>query len=370
MKKLLSSLLWIIISVNLFAYSQNIQISLLTQDEGDELYAYFGHTAIRVKDDSLFIDKVYNYGTFDFNTPGFYSKFIKGDLNYCLSIDDFEYFVYFSNLTNRTIREQVLILEYDEKVNIVNLLETCYYSEARYYRYDFLENNCATKIRDILYDGTDGRIDFSKSKFEGKTFRQLLHPFVGKNYWSDLGINLVMGKASDREAKPEDYMFLPIYIHDFLQDSDFAIDSYVLLDASPAKKDGFNSSYLHPWIIVFVLLVLSIIRKSRKAIYYIVLSVFGLLGLFILALGIYSLHPSLGYNLNVLWTIPALILIIVRKGRLSHIIRFVYLSIIILLFANWFWLPQELTFSLIPWMLLLVISLVLNTDFKVVFKKI
>ena len=57
--------------------SQNAVVSLITQDEGDELYAYFGHTALRIKDDSLGIDLAFNYGTFDFSTPNFYTKFAK-----------------------------------------------------------------------------------------------------------------------------------------------------------------------------------------------------------------------------------------------------------------------------------------------------
>ena len=145
MKKIASNiLLLILISANTFALSRDAQVSLLTQDAGDELYAYFGHTAIRIKDDSLHIDRVYNYGTFNFNTPNFYLKFIHGDLDYCLSIDDFDYFVYVSSETKRTIHEQVLNLTYEEKVKMANLLETCYTTSARYYRYDFLKNNCAS----------------------------------------------------------------------------------------------------------------------------------------------------------------------------------------------------------------------------------
>jgi hypothetical protein len=55
-----------------------------------------------------------------------------------------------SKVNKRTIREQVLDLSFEEKHEIVMLLETCYNTSARYYRYDFLDNNCATKIRDIF----------------------------------------------------------------------------------------------------------------------------------------------------------------------------------------------------------------------------
>jgi len=61
--------------------SENAQISLITGEPGKELYTAWGHSAIRVYDPTKGIDFVYNYGTFDFNAPGFYQKFLRGKLN-------------------------------------------------------------------------------------------------------------------------------------------------------------------------------------------------------------------------------------------------------------------------------------------------
>ena len=47
--------------------SKDAYVSVLTIMPGAPLYSAFGHTAIRVRDDSLGIDAVYNYGTFDFD---------------------------------------------------------------------------------------------------------------------------------------------------------------------------------------------------------------------------------------------------------------------------------------------------------------
>lgn len=344
------------------ALSHDVRISLITQDLGDEMYAYFGHTAIRVKDDSLDVDQVYNYGTFDFGTPNFYIRFIKGDLDYCLSIDDYDYFEYFSNESKRTIHEQILNLSYKEKVKMVLLLETCYNTSARYYRYDFLKNNCSTKIRDIIEDATDNRIDFGTADFHGKTFRQLLEPLVSRNYWIEFGINFLMGRETDKLAKPEDYMFLPIYIHDFLDNPKYANKSEVILDASPEKKSGFDFSYLAPWLIVLLLSALSLWKKSQKIVLYFVCVVFSLFGLLILSLGIYSLHPALGNNMNILWTIPALLILIVRNAKIGKFIRYAYLAVFALIFINWFWFPQEMSTTFIPWMLCM--SFLLIVDLK------
>src|SRR5689334_4761343 len=53
--------------------SCQLQISLLTCSPGEELYSTFGHSALRVKDSATKTDIIYNYGTFDFDDPDFYS---------------------------------------------------------------------------------------------------------------------------------------------------------------------------------------------------------------------------------------------------------------------------------------------------------
>ena len=49
--------------------SDKAEISVLTCSPGKELYSLFGHTAIRVHDPEQDLDVVFNYGTFDFDTP-------------------------------------------------------------------------------------------------------------------------------------------------------------------------------------------------------------------------------------------------------------------------------------------------------------
>ncbi len=72
--------------VDLPRLSDRATISLVTYSPGDELYTAFGHSSIRVRDDAQEIDRLYNYGTFDFETEAFYLKFVRGDLLYQLSV--------------------------------------------------------------------------------------------------------------------------------------------------------------------------------------------------------------------------------------------------------------------------------------------
>ncbi len=71
----------------------HVRISLLTCAPGAELYSTFGHTALRIQDSARGTDLIYNYGTFDFDDPHFYTKFVRGKLDYSLSVDQYPDFM-------------------------------------------------------------------------------------------------------------------------------------------------------------------------------------------------------------------------------------------------------------------------------------
>ena len=71
----------------------NTQISLLTCDPGSEIYSLFGHSAVRVKNEVKDFDVVFNYGTFDFQTPNFTLKFMRGKLPYRLAVASYGSFL-------------------------------------------------------------------------------------------------------------------------------------------------------------------------------------------------------------------------------------------------------------------------------------
>ncbi|MBT8320736.1 MAG: DUF4105 domain-containing protein, partial [Eudoraea sp.] len=142
--------------------SESAQISVLTCGSGQELYTAFGHSAFRVQDPVKDIDVVYNYGTFDFQAPNFYTNFAKGKLIYTLSRQRFENFLYDYELEKRWVKEQILDLDQDQKNDLIIFLENNYRPENRDYRYDFLFDNCSTKMPDILGQILENQIKFGE----------------------------------------------------------------------------------------------------------------------------------------------------------------------------------------------------------------
>ena len=152
--------------------SSQYRISLLTCTPGEELYSTFGHSAVRVLDTGSGTDLVYNYGTFNFDEPGFYMKFIRGKLLYYLSVSDFGSFRNEYRESNRGITEQVLNLDQEQEKEIISLLENNMLPQNRAYKYDFLYDNCTTRLRDLVEKISDSSVKLSshhksRNKFQG-----------------------------------------------------------------------------------------------------------------------------------------------------------------------------------------------------------
>ncbi|NNF33644.1 MAG: DUF4105 domain-containing protein [Saprospiraceae bacterium] len=294
----------------------DIKISLLTCDPGDQLYSTFGHSAVRVFNERTGIDVVYNYGTFDTDTPGFYTKFLRGKLPYRLSKATYAAFLYEYNFYKRGVKELVLNLSTREEVQMIEFLETNYLPENRSYPYDFFFDNCATRIRDIIPE-INPNVEW-QSVSEEITFRQMLHQFLPGMPWSEFGIDLIIGSVADREASDKDQMFLPGYLHDHFEaatlseDANLIKESYRVLTFEEEAKERMKSKWFTPHIIFGLLILLEIFilffikRKSKAIQWYNRLFFFsiGLASLLMLGLWFLTDHQATGNNWNILWASP------------------------------------------------------------------
>ena len=124
------------------ANQNDLQISVLTCAPGDQVETIYGHNAIRVVDLQAQTDIVYNWGTFDFDTPGFLIKFLRGKLPYTLATADFYRFLGEYQYYQRGVSEQVLLLDSLQKIKVLNAIATNMLPENREYKYDFFMDNC------------------------------------------------------------------------------------------------------------------------------------------------------------------------------------------------------------------------------------
>ncbi len=190
--------------------SPQAKVSVLTMGPGQELYTSFGHTALWIEDPATGLDNVYNYGTFDFRTEGFYWKFIRGSLPYQLSVYPFRYTIAEAQTDNRWLTEQVLNLTPAQKQRLFDLLEINYRPENRQYFYKFFFDNCSTRPRDAIRAVVGDPFPWPDlPELGGKSFRQWMNDHLDHQPWARLGMNIGIGRPSDAEATREQAMYLP-----------------------------------------------------------------------------------------------------------------------------------------------------------------
>jgi hypothetical protein len=344
--------------------TNSAQVSLLTVGRADhEIYQNFGHTAIRVRDTTLGWDLVYNYGTFDFNEPDFLYKFIKGKLLYFESIDNFVDFEQMYREENRWIREQTLNLSQAQKQLIFERLTINAREENKYYKYDFLFDNCSTRPRNVIFS-LFKNIHYPKEADDNASYRQLIDRNV-PNEWLDFGMDLLIGLPTDKKAK-YGRTFLP---EELMQLCDSAmVDGKRLVARNDLILDTIPEYTAHNWmtpgvvfwllfIVLFLLQVKFSVFTKYKFIPIIYFTILGLLGWLLVFMWFGTDHLSTKWNLNILWTMPLsfpFFLFAFKKEIPKLLFGFIkfYRVLLIILLIGWSLNPQTYHAAVIPLILI------------------
>ena len=318
---LLGALLMLLVSyTGLYAQtnlSREARISVITCGPGTELYSNFGHSAFRVHDPLNGLDNIYNYGTFDFNAPNFYLNFVKGKLQYQLSVSTIDWFLRSYYHERRWVKAQVLNLNPGEVQELFNFLENNAKPENKDYLYDFFYDNCATKIETVLTEVLGEKALFGTGHIKtNKSHRTLIGDYTQQSKWGQFGIDLALGSVIDKPAGKKAYGFLPDYIyesfkHARIQREDKAVPMVaktrdILQFDSPEKKAGLLTSPLcilsciAAWLTFISYRDLRNNKRSRwvdTGLYLLT----GLLGLILLFLWFATDHTATRNNANLLW---------------------------------------------------------------------
>lgn len=372
----------LILLAGLFASAQKVnlsdeaEISILTLGPyQEELYSAFGHSAIHLYDPVRKIDWVYNYGVFDFDQDNFYWNFARGKMLYQLGLSKGKSFIYHYRQQNRYIIEQTLNLNHQEKQQLINFLAVNYQPENREYYYNYVYDNCATKMRDVLEETFPGRITFNYDYVEEKkTIRNLMDDYLKYQPWGDWIIDIGLGLQIDKVATADEYMFLPDYIQKTFETATIQSDSLGSVPLvsetkqlyTPKPEEHKNSMFtpFNAFVIFFFVVGFFTNRDFKRAkrtkwIDPVVFTLAGLLGWWVVFLWVGTVHLSQN-NLNILWAIPLHIpfAYLINVKRLQPFLKkyFLIISIwyVVLIFI-WSFLPQPLHMALIPLILMMIL---------------
>jgi len=373
-KKLIAFLLVIVsFSVNAqLKLTTESKISILTIGPGTSLNDAFGHSAIRIKDPVYKFDIVFDYGRYDFETENFYLKFAQGKLDYEINQSDFEVFMRYYQYNNRSVKEQLLNLNTEQKTAFYYLLKEAIKPENKSYPYDFFYNNCATKIKDDIETILNNQLAYyPKTTFKQFSFRNLIRSDLNQNSWGSFGIDIALGSKIDQIASVEEHMFLPKYLHQLLENARLKTDdsrlvsiSKTLYPSDAITKTNFFSSPL--FILGALTLIMLFITykdyKNNTRSKWLDMGLFaftGVVGVLLLLLWFATDHQATAYNYNLLWAFALNILFIpsISKSKLNKR-GLSYLKFLVLLMSlmglHWITGVQSFAIALIPLLIAII----------------
>lgn len=290
-----------------------IQISLLTCSPGKEVWAQYGHTAIRYYDKESGEDLAINYGIFSLDQTYFIPRFVLGMTDYRMGVQPMDMFLAQYSYEGRGVVEQVLNLSAEDKEVIYKALQENMKPENVVYRYNYFFDNCTTRARDMLVNHLHGKVVYPPAE-EDATFRSMIHKWNNKYEWSQFGEDLLLGVNADRKTTKSEQQFLPENLR-----SDFDKARYngkplvketnVLLDAeTEVVEPVFPLSPLSVALIFAVIsLVMMLFSYRRQQVYWAwdlaLMLTSGLMGIIFFVM-IFSQHPCVSLNFILLFFNP------------------------------------------------------------------
>jgi hypothetical protein len=378
-------ILCILLSMSLqdiFAQQDNdTVIYLLTCGPGIETYSVYGHSAIRIVYAGQKRDWVYNWGVFDFNTPNFAWKFANGNLEYMLAVEPMQGFMKEYFFEKRSVICQKLNLTTAEKAALVGLINENLKPENVKYRYDFFFDNCSTRIRDLIEKAVGKNMLYLPDPgTKNPSFRSMVAKYQTTKPWLKFGIDMLLGAPVDKGASYRDRMFLPLDLQRELSETVVNREGKMvpllqnpeqLLEADlPVIKTLFLFLPAFVFTMLFIIvMILSAKWKNKKYVNWMdiaLFSIFSILALLMIFFNVFSLHPQLRTNLNMIWLSPivpvCLIMMLLKREAIFwfRLLFYVLAGFLVIHLV----LPQSFNIANLPLILILLIRSSAHSDFE------
>ena len=312
------------------AWLDSVDISLLTCGPGQEVWSYYGHTALRIEDHVHGKDLAINWGIFSFNQDYFVLRFVFGLTDYQIGIIPMKSFMEEYASEGRWVRQQKLALTKEEKMKILAAIDQNYKCENRTYRYNFFYDNCTTRARDMIIQHLGQHSTDFKNADTQSTYREEIHRWNKNHRWARFGNDLLLGYMADCPINKKEWEFLP---ENFSQDlatearndtttrlpEDSFIEAYPLRNRyiklvdstfyviAPQPAITTESESLSPFNVAIsigiCIISLSVIEAYKRKNFWwldaVLLLLTGLPGLVLLAM-VFSQHPTVQINFQML----------------------------------------------------------------------
>lgn len=257
--------------------------SLLTVAPGNEVYEIDGHTGLRYRGTDG-TDFVVNWGVFDFNSPNFIYRFVKGETDYVAAPAPTMAFLSEYMQQGRQVTEQILNLTPAQSRLLESYVRMNLQPENRSYRYNYIYDNCATRPLKLIETAVGAQISLADdgSFIYGDTGiadnAEATHTFRGEMWrshadypWYQFGIDLALGCGLDRKITSRQRIYSPLYLCHVMRDATYTLPGHEpvkLVKETRIIVNGNRASQPStPFLLTPLLWVLVILAAVIAAVY-------------------------------------------------------------------------------------------------------
>jgi len=276
-------------------------VELYTMGRGEDLFSAFGHAAICVHDERTPLGRCYNYGTADFRTPlPLTWDFVRGRARFWVSVLDQQHMLGYYAGVGRTVWRQTLSLPPAQAESLAAALEASTDEKVKYYRYHHFDDNCTTRIRDLMDRALDGALGRARED-RGITFREWARQGFAGDWPLLVAVELLLGRSADRRTDTWTAMFLPSELRTVVE-ARLGAHAVVVVPGRHGPPDGSRWGGQLAFLVGGVLLAALILagaragRRSRRVALVLAGLSLGLVALVLDALALLSSFPELVRN--------------------------------------------------------------------------
>ena len=218
----------------------DLQIKLVTFGVGDRIVEWFGHTALVVIDEEHDHGRLYNYGMFSFDST-MLMKFAMGRLWFWVGQAPVRPTYKLYEGYGRDVRIVDLNLPPDNRMELAQFLANDVLPENRDYLYHHYDDNCSTRIRDIVNDSVDGRLKEISSDPSPRTLRDLTRIHSHHNPPMEMLLMFLMNDSIDKQIAYWDEMFLPIRLERWVERLEYENDQGEMVELAGEEEIFYDA---------------------------------------------------------------------------------------------------------------------------------
>ncbi|NQT60086.1 MAG: DUF4105 domain-containing protein [Bacteroidetes bacterium] len=224
-----------------------LTIKILTVGQGDSVYLWYGHIAIIVEDSLRNTEVLYDYGVFNFKQDNFFRNFAMGRLIYGVVAAPAAYRISQAEYELRNMTAATLNIPPEKRYEVAIFLQENVKPGNNTYLYHHYNDNCSTRVRDVINMAVDGQLKVWAEAQPGKmSLREHIHRHSGNNFFMDWVLNFLQSDVIDTQISLWDDMFLPeelnqnllnFYYTDASGNSVKLVSNYEVLTDFPERKE-------------------------------------------------------------------------------------------------------------------------------------